>query len=140
MKHLLFIVLIFFTLASLGAPCGRLSGKWNGSGKFSHWLVGECVYDGVWTTEALTTPGQFLLRVDIHKKSGSIFCPRRGKTKFKGFCDHGNITIQTGRGVLRGTIAKTEGNAQGTIYILPGLGGTLKVKFVRGGSAQLKRN
>lgn len=111
--------------------CGKLNATWNGVGKFSSWLTGVCAYEGVWTSEALHNQHEFLLRVDVKKKSGSIFCPRRGRTKFPGLCEHGTIVIYTGRGDLKGRIENSGGVAQGRVMLLPGIYGSLQVEFRR---------
>ncbi len=111
--------------------CNRLNVKWIGVGKFSSWLTGECVYEGVWTSEPLEQQRRFLLRVTVKKKSGNIFCPKSGKTKFPGQCEHENIIIHTGRGDLYGTLGKFGGEAKGRVQIIPGIKGSLVVKFKR---------
>ena len=114
-------------------PCQYIPGHWDGNALIIHWLIGKCRYRTYWESATLGSSENFILKMMVDKNSGGIFCPRHGKKKLRGTCVNGAITIITKHGNLKGTLFKNAGEAQGTIYLIPGVGARISVAFERQG-------
>lgn len=112
--------------------CDLLAGHWNGSGKASNWLIGDCIYTGTGTVGPVNNAGGFTLEVSGDKNSGSFLCPAHANTTLNGTCINGTVTIATGYGDMSGTFTQNSGNASGKLTVSPGIDAEVRVQFQRG--------
>lgn len=113
--------------------CEYVTGRWDGAGKVSNWFLGSCTYHGVGVLGSLDSNGVFTAEVTAYKDSGSFFCPKKAKEKFTGVCVNGLVTMNTNYGNLNGSFSQSEGNAQGTLSIAPGMSAEVSIQFQRSG-------
>jgi len=107
---------IFMSSFSANA-CPDLSGSWIGTGKVSHWMIGDCSYRGSGNINRVDERGDFMLDLHINKSSGSILCPQTVETTLPGKCGDGQITLKTKYGHLTGHVAGNTGSATGQLSV-----------------------
>jgi hypothetical protein len=94
--------------------CQQIEGLWAGKGVVSWGL--SCTYKG---TVNITKKysDEFNMQVDLHKESGSFFCPEKESLPLEGSCKNGTIVIKTSMADLNGGLSDggRKANVKGTI-------------------------
>ncbi|CEG55814.1 hypothetical protein [Legionella fallonii] len=111
--------------------CEHISGSWAGKGQAYNWILGSCKYHGSGTVSIPDKDGNFAITVSAYKDSGSSLCPNHSAKQLHGVCINGEVTIHTEFGNLLGTFSEHEGNAQGTLYVAPGIDAKIEIQFQR---------
>ncbi|VVC75878.1 hypothetical protein AQUSIP_11790 [Aquicella siphonis] len=113
--------------------CQKLSGQWAGTGTAKNWMIGQCEYSGSGTASSVDAAGNFTLKFNADKDSGSMLCPKHTSQQMSGKCINGDITINTEYGSLKGSLSEKTGEAKGTLHISPGVQADLTIRIQRTG-------
>lgn len=120
----------FFIHSNDANACTGIPGPWQGSGKISQFLIGECVYNGSGSISNLDSAGNFTLNLTANKVSGwSPLCPQQITPQLSGNCNNGNVIIRTDYGNLTGNFTSQKGQASGTLTVSPGIDVSISVQL-----------
>lgn len=111
--------------------CDGISGNWTGTAKASSWMIGECVYNGFGTASELDLAGNFTMKVEANKVSGSFVCPNHDARELKAVCVNGLVVVSTEYGNLTGSYTNKVGKAEGTLTVSPGITADVSIQFSR---------
>ena len=111
--------------------CEHISGYWEGSGKASHWMIGECLYHGSGLVSSVDHNGALSAELIVEKDSGSFLCPARVKKHLKGSCNNSNVSIITPYGDLIGIFSENQGHSHGKLKISSGINVNVSIHFSR---------
>ena len=119
-----------FTINS-AEGCANLSGTWSGKGTVEHWLVGECLYEGIGILSELDAQGLFTMTVKAMREAGITLCPSYVEKQLTGSCNQGTVVFKTPYGALNGRMDGNVGDAAGTLTVSPGVNVKVKAHFLR---------
>lgn len=121
-----------FTFHSMAPDsCEHVTGQWAGTGEASNWILGSCTYHGIGSTGPIDLAGNFIISVVAEKESGSYLCPSTATKQLVGNCINGVVTIMTEYGNLNGNFSSTAGDANGRLYVGPGIYADVSLQFQR---------
>lgn len=122
----------FVFVSRVEGGCEQIPGRWTGTAKAYHWMLGECIYHGEGKVSELDAAGNFTLAVSGEKNSGSFICPQHTDTKLNGVCVGELVVFATEYGNLNGSYANKVGDAKGSLNVSPGINVDLEIQFQSG--------